>query len=115
MAKRMNAGKNELAACRWTRYLEEVDREMARLATLCQVRILEPGVIERVLRNDASVCGTPNDVSFAELRETVAFDMAVLEILVHVIGQIPMTQIEGYVVERLKQSFPELATPWRSA
>jgi hypothetical protein len=39
----------------WAENLEEVDREIAKLALLCQVRILEPGVIRRVLQKDASV------------------------------------------------------------
>ena len=44
----------------WAENLDELDREIARLALVCQVRILDPGIILRVLRKDASVCGTDN-------------------------------------------------------
>ena len=42
----------------WATKFEDIGLEIARLATICNVRILDTGVIERVLRNDASVCGT---------------------------------------------------------
>ena len=32
----------------WTKDLDELDLEIARMALLCQVKVLEPGVIERV-------------------------------------------------------------------
>ena len=44
--------------------LDDVDREVARLATICKVRILDAGVVERVLKNDASACGASNPVGF---------------------------------------------------
>jgi nitrite reductase/ring-hydroxylating ferredoxin subunit/transposase len=44
---------SELGAQWWARNLDDVDREIARLATICNVRILDAGVIERVLHNDA--------------------------------------------------------------
>ena len=45
--------------------LYEVDKEVARLAMLCRVRILDPGVLERVLKKDESVCAAPNPKAFA--------------------------------------------------
>ncbi len=33
----------------WSDNLEELDREIARLAVLCGVRLLDPGVMHRVL------------------------------------------------------------------
>lgn len=39
----------------WAKKLDDIDREIARQATICNVRILDAGVIERVLRNDVSV------------------------------------------------------------
>lgn len=50
----------------------QVDRELERLATLCRVRLPEPGVAERVLRRDASVCGTANALAFAKLQGVLA-------------------------------------------
>ena len=52
----------------WANKFEDIGREIVRLATICNVRILDTGVVERVLRNDASVCGTENKVAFDKLR-----------------------------------------------
>lgn len=50
----------------------QVDRELARLARLCRVELPGPGVAERVLRRDASVCGTANTIAFAKLQGVLA-------------------------------------------
>ncbi|MBK7766648.1 MAG: hypothetical protein IPI44_11290 [Sulfuritalea sp.] len=109
----MNALKNDLPAPWWADNLENIDREIARLATLCQVRILQPGVIERVLRKDASVCGTSNEIAFAKLRDMIMLHFAVRQMSADVVGQTETAQIEDYVVERLKKSFPDLAADWQ--
>ena len=50
----------------WAKKFDDIDRELAQLATICKVPLLDPGVIERVLKNDASVCGAPNPTVFGE-------------------------------------------------
>ncbi len=65
----MSTDKSNLGSGWWVKNLEEVDREVARLAALCKVRLLDPGVIERVLHDDDSVCGTANKVAFDKLRQ----------------------------------------------
>jgi hypothetical protein len=86
-----------------TKSIDEVDREVARLAMLCKVRILEPGVIERVLHNDASVCGTNNPVAFDKLRNMLMMHYAVRTKAVGVVGEVQTEQIIAHVVERLKK------------
>jgi hypothetical protein len=56
----MSDKPSELGAACWSKNLDEIDREVARLATICNVRILASGIIERVLKDDASVCGSRN-------------------------------------------------------
>jgi hypothetical protein len=53
---------------RWTKHFDKIDREIAQLASVCKVRIHDPGVIERVLHEDALVCGTQNLRAFEKLR-----------------------------------------------
>ena len=67
---------DELQIAWWVKNIEELDREIARLCLLCQVRILDHGIIERVLKNDASVCGTSNPVAFAKLHDMLMFYFA---------------------------------------
>ena len=59
---------SNLGGAWWAKNLDDVDNEIARLSIACNVRILDPGVIERVLENDASVCGSRNPAGFEKLR-----------------------------------------------
>jgi hypothetical protein len=111
----MNAPKNDLPAIWWADQLEQINHEIARLAILCRVRILEPGVIERVLRKDASVCATPNEIAFAKLHDMVVFYFSVRQMSVDALGQARTAYIEYYVIERLTKSFPDLAADWPPA
>jgi hypothetical protein len=92
----------------WAENLEELDREIARLALLCQVRILDTGVLARVLRKDASVCGTDNPLAFAKLHDLLMVHFAIREKSLEALGQAKTEAIEDYVIERLKKSFPDL-------
>ena len=100
---------------RWAMNLEQLDRQIARLAMLCQVRLLEPGVIERVLRDDPSVCGCDNAKAFARMRDLLLMHFTLLEREADAVGQQQAAAIQQYVVERLKKSFPALAEPWPAA
>lgn len=48
--------------------LEQTLREIARMAALCDIRLLDPGAIERVLRQDTSACGRDNREAFDKMR-----------------------------------------------
>jgi hypothetical protein len=111
----MNAPKNDLPDLWWAHNLEEIDREIARLASLCRVRILEPGVIERVLHKDASVCGKSNEIAFAKLHDMIMLYFAVRQKSADVVGQAKTAQIEDYVIEKLKKSYPDLVSDWPPA
>jgi hypothetical protein len=107
--------KDPVYGALWTEDLEEVDREIAKMAVLCQVRVLEPGVIRRVLKNDASVCGSANPVAFRKLRDLLMLHLAIREKAVDSFGQAQAAAIEDYVIERLRKSFPDLPGKWPPA
>jgi hypothetical protein len=67
----MSDKKSDLNAPFWAKNLENIDREVARLASICKVRLLDAGVIERVLNNDDSVCGSANKMAFDKLRQAL--------------------------------------------
>jgi len=92
----------------WANNLEELDLQIARLSMLCDIRILEPGVMQRVLQNDASVCGTDNSVAFAKLRPLLMMHFAIHEKTVDSFGQAQTAQVEDMIINRLKQHFPHL-------
>jgi hypothetical protein len=58
----------------WERHFEGIADELLHLAIACKVRLREPGVIERVLKNDITVCGSKNVEGFQKMRKVlVAF------------------------------------------
>lgn len=97
----------------WENNLEAIDREIARMATLCRVDILDRDVVTRVIKNDASVCGTSNPKMFEKLRHMVMLHFAVRQKSADTIGQARTAQIEDYIVERLSKSFPDLGSEWK--
>jgi hypothetical protein len=99
----------------WVENIDELDREIGRLCAICQVRILDRGVIERVLKKDASVCGTPNAMAFAKLHDMLMFYFAMREKSVDAVGELQTEQIEAHVVEELRKRFADLLGKWPPA
>jgi hypothetical protein len=106
---------DQLQIAWWAKNIDELDREIGRLCALCQVRILDPGVIERVLRKDASVCGTSNPLAFAKLHDMLLFYFAIRKESVEALGQVQTAQIEAHVVEQLRRRFADLLGKWPPA
>ena len=101
----MADSKTDFGAGWWAHNLDEVDREVARLAAICQVRLLDPGVVERVLANDASVCGTSNALAFEKLRNALMMHYAVRSRSAESIGQASTQALINEIIERLRQRF----------
>ena len=104
----MTEPKDPVYRVLWSEDLENVDREIARLAHLCQVRILDPGVISRVLHRDTSVCGTCNPLAFRMLRDMLMLHLAIRDKSADSFGQAQAAAIEDSILERLRKSFPEV-------
>jgi hypothetical protein len=94
--------QSDLGIAWWAKNLDEVDREVARLAIICNVRILDPGIIERVLQNDSTVCRTANPVAFEKLRNVLMMHYQVRDNTVGAIGSAQTTRLVTEIVERLK-------------
>jgi len=106
---------DESSTARLMNSLDEIDTEIARLALLCQVRILDPGVAEQVVRNDASVCGTSNPVAFQKLHHMLAMHFGVRDSAAVAQGQALASRVEQHVIDRLRARFPALAAEWPPA
>jgi hypothetical protein len=101
----MSKSSSDLGAGFWSHSLSEVDREVARLASICNVRLLDPGVVERVLGNDATVCGTSNSLAFEKLRNVLMLHYAVRERAADSIGQGQASALVAHIVEDLRKKF----------
>jgi hypothetical protein len=97
---------------RWTHHFEEIDNEIAQLAKVCQIPLLDPGNIERVLRNDTLVCGHHNERAFTKLRQLLMMHYSVRDKALVALGEQETMAIIGDIVERLRRRFGDrLGTP----
>ena len=55
----------------WQRHLDGIGEELLRLSIACDVRLRDPGVIDRILKNDDTVCGRKNAIGFRKLHRLV--------------------------------------------
>ena len=60
----INSSKNAA----WSRHLDAIADELVRLTAVCDVQLRDPGVVDRILNNDETVCGKRNPVGFRKLR-----------------------------------------------
>ena len=98
----MGKEKTELGASWWAKSLDDIDREVARLGSICHVRLLDPGVLERVLHNDASVCGTQNRAAFDKLRAALMMHYHIRDKAVAAIGQEATAGVIAEIVADLR-------------
>ncbi|HEY2558715.1 MAG TPA: hypothetical protein VGI48_03290 [Caldimonas sp.] len=94
---------NEYQKSRWYKHMADIDREIARHAVTCKVALLDPGVIERVLENDSSVCGTQNQAAFDKMRALLMMHYSVRERTVVALGQEQTMMIVADIVARLRE------------
>ena len=90
---------------RWTHHFEAIDLEIGQLAKTCRVPLLDPGVIERVLHNDALVCGTQNERAFTKLRQLLMMHYSVRERALVTLGKAETLAIRDEILERLRKRF----------
>ena len=83
----------------WTRHLEGIADELLHLAVACDVRLRDPGVIERILRHDKTVCGRKNEIGFQKLRRLL---MATYDSLGKAIDRIGPNETKA-IVEAITQ------------
>ncbi len=93
---------NDYIHQRWVKQFEQLDFQIVQAAALCEVRILDPGMIERVLQNDTLVCGTDNSGAFEKLRALVMIHYTMRDKAVAELGQQDTMRIMDDVLERLR-------------
>lgn len=90
------------ATKRWTKHFEDIDTQIARLATMLDLPILDPGVIDRVLHNDASVCGKDKPKAFAELRALLMLHASDQVKAMKTLGPAETQHLVREIVDRLR-------------
>jgi len=85
----------------WVRHLDAVGDELMRLSIACDLRLRDPGVIDRILRNDETVCGTKNPIGFRKLQSLVKATFSSVNKSIDRIGPEETKLITAAIIERL--------------
>lgn len=101
----MSDEKLDYAHQRWAKDFEELDRQIGEMAVMCQVPILDPGVIERVLKDDKLVCGAENPKAFDKLRSLLMLHYQMRDMAVVKFGQKDTMLIMDEIIKRLRARF----------
>ncbi len=70
----------------WGRQIDNIARELSRLAIICDIELGRPGLAERILKNDESVCGRSNPEAFRQIRQHLMALFSVEERAIHRVG-----------------------------
>ncbi len=89
----------------WTHQIDDVLLEISRQAALCEVRLLDPGMIEAVLHNNESVCGSSNPRAFKKLRDALMMGFVVREKAYELLGPIEADALIQSIRAKLKERF----------
>jgi hypothetical protein len=96
---------DEVRARFWGGQLNAVLEEIARDASLCGVKLLDPGVIERVLKNDESVCSQKNPIAFKKLRELLMLGFTTQEKAFDKLGAVKADAMITVMREHIRERF----------
>jgi hypothetical protein len=86
--------------------LASIDMEIARLAQLCGIHLLQPGVAEAVLRGDSSLCNSTNPLAWDKLR-------GLLVLHYHVVQEAAATDGVDAAAEGVRQALESVSERMR--
>jgi|MudIll2142460700_1097286.scaffolds.fasta_scaffold55942_2 hypothetical protein len=99
------AGFEELSIAK---QFADIDREIARLAILCKIRIMHEETVNRIIHDDASVCGANNPIAFKKLRDLLMLHYGIRERAYETLGAAEAQAVINLVVSRIKERFDKL-------
>lgn len=92
----------------WSGQIDAVMSEIVREASICKVRLLDPGVIEAVLHDNPAVCGHDNPAAFKKLRELLMMGFVVREKAFERLGALEADEVVKAIRERLAAKYGHL-------
>jgi hypothetical protein len=84
----------------WSQQIEAIAREISRLALVCDIKLGQPGLAERILKNDDTVCGKKNAESFRRLRQHL---MALFPLEEHAVERLGAADTKE-ILDRVRES-----------
>jgi len=85
----------------WVRHLDAIADELVRLTVICDVQLREPQVIDRILKNDETVCGKRNPIGFRKLRSLLIATYGSLNKAIDRLGADETKAITDEIVARI--------------
>lgn len=76
--------------------------EIVRAARLCDLTLTQPDVVERIIHNDASVCGKDNPEQFTKLRGLLMLALKVQGTSFEILGPQDTMEIADQVRNRIR-------------
>ena len=81
----------------WGRQIEGIAHELSRLAIACDIEIGKDGLVERILKNDETVCGRKSPEAFQMIRKHLMALFSVEEGAIDRIGAAETKEITDMV------------------
>jgi hypothetical protein len=85
--------------------MSAVDEELARMAAICGIKLLDPGIAERVAAGDDSVCSQPNEVAWGKLQQLIKAHFILRERSLEDVGFAQTEAIAKQIRERFAGRF----------
>jgi len=85
----------------WSRQIDAVAREVSKLSVACDIEILEPGIVDRIMNNDDGVCGRKNPKVFEDIRKLLKGLFVIEDRAVNRIGAEETKAIRDQVLEAI--------------
>ena len=89
----------------WGRQIEDVMTELVREAAICDVKLLDPGIIEAVLHNNEAATGSTNRAAFQKLRQLLMMGFVMRETAVEKMGAAETDQLVTAIREHLVKRY----------
>ena len=96
------AEETSYSHARWAKQFDEITGEIAKYASICRVNLLDSGNIQRVLNDDATVCGVHNESAFKKMRSLLMLHYSVRQKAVAALGPQETLKIVDEIVARLR-------------
>jgi hypothetical protein len=96
---------------RLTGQIHAVAAELSKLAIACDIKMFEPGMGERILKNDDSVCGRKNPQAFQKMRVHL---MALFPLKKQAVDELGAAETKR-VMEELRAAITALRNPGQNS
>lgn len=95
---------------------DDIDGELAKYVAVCGLDLLDPRIVDRVLRGDRRICCELSDMAYAKMRHLLMMHFIVRSEAVQVLGELHTRTLIREVLARLRarvapEAYPHFRLP----